>query len=244
MNYQVIHHSNWGHRLVVQVCYAPLARLPSVCNLYLFSRTQCITVCSNYYTQSIFFLEHAHCIIHQGYSASGHVVAIGQSNVDWSMHMTGFLVLQHSYYNLTDAVWCGYSNLCTTIKFFARSSLQRVSWSVYACFWLEGWMEGGVQFFWSSRKKFCSLFLGVPMPASSTRVCRHGRENSDGTSSCIASKIVPKYTYPCQGFIDPRSGERAYACRDGKMLVVTKNRTLPFSKACPNPPQKWAKPFS
>ena len=32
-----------------------------------------------------------------------------------------------------------------------------------------------------------------------------------------------------QGLIDPRSGERAcnsaYACRDGKMLVVTKNRT-------------------
>ena len=31
------------------------------------------------------------------------------------------------------------------------------------------------------------------------------------------------------GLIDPRSGERAcnsaYACRDGKMLVVTKNRT-------------------
>ena len=30
-----------------------------------------------------------------------------------------------------------------------------------------------------------------------------------------------------QGLIDPRSGERAcksaYACRDGKMLVVTKN---------------------
>ena len=33
----------------------------------------------------------------------------------------------------------------------------------------------------------------------------------------------------------PRSGERAcnsaYACRDGEVLVVTKNRTLPFSKA-------------
>ena len=32
-----------------------------------------------------------------------------------------------------------------------------------------------------------------------------------------------------QGLIDPRSGERAcnstYACRDGNMLVVTKNRT-------------------
>ena len=43
------------------------------------------------------------------------------------------------------------------------------------------------------------------------------------------------------GLIDPRSGERAYnsayACRDGKVLVVTKNRTLPFSKACPNPPK-------
>ena len=49
-----------------------------------------------------------------------------------------------------------------------------------------------------------------------------------------------------QGLIDPRSGERAcnsaYACRDGKVLVVTKNRTLPFSKACPNPPQNlWQK---
>ena len=39
-----------------------------------------------------------------------------------------------------------------------------------------------------------------------------------------------------QGLIDPRSGERACnSCRDGKVLVVTKNRTLPFSKACPNP---------
>ena len=42
-----------------------------------------------------------------------------------------------------------------------------------------------------------------------------------------------------QGLIDPRSGERAcnyaYACRAGEVLVVTKNRTLPFSKACPNP---------
>ena len=51
-----------------------------------------------------------------------------------------------------------------------------------------------------------------------------------------------------QGLIDPQSGERAcnsaYACRDGKVLVVTKNRTLPFSKTCPNPPQKWAKTFS
>ena len=28
------------------------------------------------------------------------------------------------------------------------------------------------------------------------------------------------------------------------MLVVTKNRTLPFSKASPKPPQKWAKTFS
>ena len=38
-----------------------------------------------------------------------------------------------------------------------------------------------------------------------------------------------------QGLIDPQSGKRAcnsaYACRDGKMLVATKNRTLPFSKA-------------
>ena len=28
------------------------------------------------------------------------------------------------------------------------------------------------------------------------------------------------------------------------VLVVTKNRTLPFSKACPNSPQKWAKTSS
>ena len=31
--------------------------------------------------------------------------------------------------------------------------------------------------------------------------------------------------------------------RDGEVLVITKNRTLPFSKACPNPPQKWAKTY-
>ena len=51
-----------------------------------------------------------------------------------------------------------------------------------------------------------------------------------------------------QGLIDPRSGERAcnsaYACRDGEVLVVTKNRTLPFSKACPNPLKNGPKTFS
>ena len=39
-----------------------------------------------------------------------------------------------------------------------------------------------------------------------------------------------------QGLIDPRSGERAcnsaYACRDGKMLVVTKNRTKRVGGSC------------
>ena len=43
-----------------------------------------------------------------------------------------------------------------------------------------------------------------------------------GTTFCMVQKSH-------QGLIDPRSGERAcnsaYACRDGKMLVVTKNRT-------------------
>ena len=33
-------------------------------------------------------------------------------------------------------------------------------------------------------------------------------------------------------------------CRDGKMLVVTKNRTLPFSKACPNPLKNGPKPLT
>ena len=50
---------------------------------------------------------------------------------------------------------------------------------------------------------------------------------------CIASiqdelEEVVDYARKYQGLIDPRSGERAcnsaYACRDGKMLVVTKNR--------------------
>ena len=48
-----------------------------------------------------------------------------------------------------------------------------------------------------------------------------------------------------QGLIDPRSGKRAcnsaYACRAGEVLVVTKYRTLPFSKVCPNPLKNWAK---
>ena len=51
-----------------------------------------------------------------------------------------------------------------------------------------------------------------------------------------------------QGLIDPRSGERAcnsaYACRDGKVLVVTKNRTPPFSKACPTPLKNGPKPLA
>ena len=57
----------------------------------------------------------------------------------------------------------------------------------------------------------------------------------------LVDDSCPKFCHPCtdynnaqhnrsfQGLIDPRSGERAcnsaYACRDGKMLVVTKNRT-------------------
>ena len=47
------------------------------------------------------------------------------------------------------------------------------------------------------------------------------------------------------GLIDPRSGERACnSCRDGEVLVVTNNRTLPFSKACPNPLKNWPKPLA
>ena len=57
--------------------------------------------------------------------------------------------------------------------------------------------------------------------------------------------FYPKYM---QGLIDPRSGERAcnfaYACRDGEVLVVTQNGTLPFSKACPNPLKNEPKTFS
>ena len=41
-----------------------------------------------------------------------------------------------------------------------------------------------------------------------------------------------------------RACNSAYACRDGKVLVVTKNRTLPFSKACPNPLKNGPKTFS
>ena len=65
----------------------------------------------------------------------------------------------------------------------------------------------------------------------------------------VCIKCVLLHTSRCfQGLMDPRSGERAcnyaYACRDGEMLVVTKNRTFPFSKACPNPPQKGPKPLA
>ena len=34
------------------------------------------------------------------------------------------------------------------------------------------------------------------------------------------------------------------ACTEGKMLAVTKNRTLPFSKACPNPLKNGLKPLA
>ena len=52
---------------------------------------------------------------------------------------------------------------------------------------------------------------------------------------------IPSYTKGLYTPSEKRACNSAYACRDGKVLVVTKNRTLPFSKACPNPPQKWAK---
>ena len=75
------------------------------------------------------------------------------------------------------------------------------------------------------------------------------RAKSIATSASRTPESVAKnahtHTQLYQGLIDSRSGERAcnsvYACRDGEMLAVTKNRTLPFSKARPNPSQKWAK---
>ena len=65
---------------------------------------------------------------------------------------------------------------------------------------------------------------------------------SNGSSVKIAIQVNCH-----QGLIDPQSGERAcnsaYACRDGDVLVVTKNRTLPFSKACPNPLKNGPKTY-
>ena len=49
----------------------------------------------------------------------------------------------------------------------------------------------------------------------------------------------PHYTIEARAYRPAGGGERACnshrACTEGEMLAVTKNRTLPFSKACPNP---------
>ena len=80
-------------------------------------------------------------------------------------------------------------------------------------------------------------------------VCGDIITDSDGDDSglwCVLMKTTTKAK--CVSCINPRSGERpcdsAYACRDGEVLVVTKNKTLPFSRACPNPVKNGPKPLA
>ena len=79
--------------------------------------------------------------------------------------MTGFLVLPHSYYNLTDAVWCGYSNLCTTIKCFACLCQIKLATSklVCLCVLLIGGVDGRRRaIFLVQQEKILLLVLGSP----------------------------------------------------------------------------------